>query len=270
MSKQGNERGARLGYRSKAAAAGWVKCEGILVFSPDLSDGALRCLQAIRWHVGPNEVAWPGQATLAEELRRSERQVQRHIAELKDLGLLTVAPRGQGRTADYILEDIPQRLIDSALIPGWFTRTVKNGGSGSDPPRTSVLGRTRQSVLERTTRAAPSNTNLDPTEEDPTNAGEKFDDSNIGDGAPYSAYIAGVVLDLARESLPGQAAPAVVKHVLALWQRSGLPEGEFVLLLHLVRADLRAQQAKIVNRVAWFYAAVGRAIEERKGGEENG
>lgn len=276
MSSNGKgDRGARLGYRSKLAAAGFVKASAVLIFVKELTDGAFRVLQAIHWHAGPTDTAWPGQDTLAEELSMSERTVQRHIADLKRLGLLTVAPKGQGHTADYILEDIPQALIEGARLPGWYqrerakVRPARNGGSYSERTRVAGLGRTRVSVQERTPVAVPTLSNQDPTEEDPAEAGAFSGDHNGGatDG-PYPAYLAGVVLDLAREVLQERTAAGAVTQAINLWRGSGLSEQVFVDLVYQARAELRKQQSSIRNRGGWFFARLGTLIAEyTKGGD---
>jgi DNA-binding MarR family transcriptional regulator len=63
-----------------------------------------RCTYAILWtRMNGENVAWPGQASLAETLGVGRRSVQRYLDELRDKGLIEVERRGQNRTNRYIL-----------------------------------------------------------------------------------------------------------------------------------------------------------------------
>lgn len=258
----------RLFYRSKLDAAGWTKAEAVLTFSPLLSDGAYRLHQAIRWHVGANDKAWPGQVRLGEELGISERQVSRLIAELKRLGLLTVEPRGQGHTADYILEPIPAQIVDSARVPGWY---AKSGGFSNDTPGVAGLERTPESVLERTPVAAPTLSNQDPVEVEARPENLSFSDQKNAAGV-YSPWIVGLVMEFAGADLVALAAPHVAGEVLALWQQSGLSEQAFVTLLESTIAEVRQHaprmtpQAREQRFMEWLRGAVAQA--NGKGGDQ--
>lgn len=56
---------------------------------------------------------------------------------------------------------------------------------------------------------------------------------------PYSPVIAGAVLDLARSLRDDLAGPGAVPVALALWQRSGWSEAEFVAALQAARGKQR-------------------------------
>jgi len=78
---------------------------------------------------------------------------------------------------------------------------------------------------------------------------------------PYSAYIAGVVLDHSRELGDGGHAPANITQALRLAQAAGCGEPAFVDALHTARARTRAYQGKqgtgqITRKMAYYFAVL--------------
>jgi hypothetical protein len=70
----------------------------------------------------------------------------------------------------------------------------------------------------------------------------------------YSPYIAGVILDYARELGTDYAGPTHVATALQLWQTSGLDDTSFVVMLQRARRQVTGNGS--VNAMPQFFAAV--------------
>lgn len=84
-----------------AKTPGFAAIPNVVAQSPDLHYGAKALFLAIASHASRDGVAWPSQATLAAETGMSEATVKRHLAALRDVGLLRwevrVTDRGRQR-----------------------------------------------------------------------------------------------------------------------------------------------------------------------------
>ena len=80
---------------------GFTKLDNAVLFSADVSHGALRLYGTLRHHQGSNAECWPGQKTLAAELCVSVRQVQRYLKELERARLAQTRQIGLRRTNRY-------------------------------------------------------------------------------------------------------------------------------------------------------------------------
>ncbi len=86
-------------------------------------------------------------------------------------------------------------------------------------------------------------------------------DAESGPAAPtYSPYIAGVMLDYARELGAGYQGPTHVTAALRLWQTSGLGETAFVTILHMARRQVRSNGP--VNVMPQFFAVVAALLAQ--------
>jgi hypothetical protein len=63
-----------------------------IILHPDLSDGAVRMYALLRRYADRSGTAWPRISTLAEQLSKGQRTVQRHINELEKVGALRIKP----------------------------------------------------------------------------------------------------------------------------------------------------------------------------------
>jgi len=106
MSNQ-NER-QEITYRNPVQSFGFAMAHHVLVLDPALSDGAMRTYILYLRYAQQKGVCWPSIATLAEERGKSPGTIQRHIAELEQLGYITRERRGDGQSAKTIIEDITQ------------------------------------------------------------------------------------------------------------------------------------------------------------------
>jgi hypothetical protein len=79
---------------------------------------------------------------------------------------------------------------------------------------------------------------------------------SAGEPPPYSAYIAGIVLDHARELGAEPRGPASVGEVLALWARSDQTEAAFVARLHIARAQVRGRQKPGVDKWGLYISLI--------------
>jgi hypothetical protein len=86
-----------------AQNGGWVRVSNAVLHNPMITAGALRCLLVLRSHCIDKTVCWPGEETLAAELRCSLSTVGRRVAELERHELIRVKRRGLGKTNVYTL-----------------------------------------------------------------------------------------------------------------------------------------------------------------------
>lgn len=70
-----------------------------------LSRGALRCFRRLEWYARSTGEAFPFQATLAKDLKRSERSVRRFLTELRTAGLIKITKRGPTSDSIQVLVD---------------------------------------------------------------------------------------------------------------------------------------------------------------------
>lgn len=71
----------------------------------NLSRGARRCLEQLKYYARQSGRAFPFQKTLARDLKRGPRTVGRYISELVDSGAVKVIKR-QHSSAEYVLSDV--------------------------------------------------------------------------------------------------------------------------------------------------------------------
>ncbi|WP_435298492.1 helix-turn-helix domain-containing protein [Timonella sp. A28] len=98
-----------------------------VIFSP-ISDSALR-LYAVLMKYANNETgqAWPSRKTLAKDMNKGEKAVDRAVKELKNIGALKVAHRLDQETGEHksniytVITAKPQGVVSSVTPP-----TVKN------------------------------------------------------------------------------------------------------------------------------------------------
>lgn len=84
--------------------------------SADLSRGAKRCLNQLRWHDSRHRLIFVSQERLATNLKVCVRQVQRYIQELRAVGLVQTTRRGDGKTSLYRLVEKPIETVENLLI----------------------------------------------------------------------------------------------------------------------------------------------------------
>lgn len=80
---------------------------------------------------------------------------------------------------------------------------------------------------------------------------------------PVSDYIKNTVIDLSMELGDTHHLRENVSQALRLWQQSGLPEQQFVGLLHEARSAMRAAQTRpfsdpMRNRIAYLFTVLRR------------
>ena len=86
------------------SAGGFTQVPNHILNHTDLSFGAkvvYAKLLSYAWH---NNLVYPGQARMAEEIGTSQPTVARAILELQQAHLLEVKRRGQGKTNIYVLK----------------------------------------------------------------------------------------------------------------------------------------------------------------------
>jgi len=108
----------------------------------ELSPGAKLTYARLARYAGKRGVAYPRQATLAEEIGVEERRAQRFLLELRKLGLIFVRKSGRGKPARYW-------FLEHAWITGReFPDTTKSSGQ-SAPDTTPVSGQSTPALKDR-------------------------------------------------------------------------------------------------------------------------
>jgi hypothetical protein len=85
------------------SAGGFTQIPNCLINNHDLSPGAKLVYSKLLSYAWYNQMVYPGQETMAEELGLGKRSVIRFVAELERIGYLEVERRGQGLTNRYVL-----------------------------------------------------------------------------------------------------------------------------------------------------------------------
>lgn len=109
---------------------------------PELSDGAVRCYSVLARYANGNHEVWPGQAVIAERMRKSERVVRRYFAELMKVGALELVKKRFDSSSIYLLVQLPPVETD----------------------RTKMTGRSLERFSDRTKTSKPIGQNLPPNE----------------------------------------------------------------------------------------------------------
>jgi|SRR5581483_1200088 len=121
-----------------ATAMGFTQVPNFLLKSTKLSSGDKIAFAMLLSYAWQNDLCFPGQERLAQDLGLSERSVRTNLKSLEAHGLLVIRQRGLGKTNVYELN----------LKPVGFRATP-------DRKKTSGLGRKRFAALGRKETSAP-------------------------------------------------------------------------------------------------------------------
>ncbi len=86
------------------SAGGFTQVPNILLNTPDLTANAKLVYAKLLSYAWNNNLVFPGQERMAEEIGSSKSTVNRSIIELEKAGWLEIQRRGQGKTNLYILK----------------------------------------------------------------------------------------------------------------------------------------------------------------------
>jgi Helix-turn-helix domain len=101
----------------------------------ELSRGALRCLDRLKYYARQSGRAFPFQDTLARDLKRDSRTVRRYIFELVQTGHLQVLKR-QHSSAEYVLSDVLSDVLSGDFIlTEAKTLKLTSGATPRKPPK---------------------------------------------------------------------------------------------------------------------------------------
>ena len=95
-------------FRNSVEAVGFAMTYHVVTLDPQLSDGALRTYLLYLSYAQQKVTCWPSEQTIATERGKSTGTIQRHNAELENLGYITRQSRGKGKTWLTIIEDVTQ------------------------------------------------------------------------------------------------------------------------------------------------------------------
>ena len=111
----------RIAYRHLVDQAGWTVAYHLITLDPRISDGALRLYLLLHRYAQQRGETWTSVGRLAQDLRVTERTIQRRLQELTRLGLIERTRSGFGATfTTYILDPrdrYSELLRKSGLIP---------------------------------------------------------------------------------------------------------------------------------------------------------
>ncbi len=74
-----------------------------IIYKTDLSDTAFRTFCHLKSFCYKKATAFPSQSTLSTDRKKSVRSINKHIQELKSLGLIQIGKRGRGQSNIYTL-----------------------------------------------------------------------------------------------------------------------------------------------------------------------
>ena len=95
------DRNLRLQGADIATQRGWTGVPNFILKSQHLSPGAKITYAMLLQYAREQDMCFPGQERLAKDIGNGERSVRRWIAELEEVGLISVQKRGQGRPNLY-------------------------------------------------------------------------------------------------------------------------------------------------------------------------
>lgn len=108
------ERNMKLNSTDPIALHGFTQVPNFILRDPKVSIGAksvYSLLLSYAWH---NDLCFPGQERLAQDIGMGIASVNRFIKELEECGLIEIMRRGQGKTNFYTINFVVQRKVRKA------------------------------------------------------------------------------------------------------------------------------------------------------------
>jgi biotin operon repressor len=109
-----NDKNIVLRGADAATAMGFTQVPNFLLKTKKLSSGDKLAFAMLLSYAWQNDLCFPGQARLANDMGLTERSVRTHLKSLEAQGLLTIQQRGQGRTNIYELNLKPPKKFRAA------------------------------------------------------------------------------------------------------------------------------------------------------------
>jgi biotin operon repressor len=97
------DRNLQLKGADIATQRGWTGVPNFILESKEISIGAKLTYAMLLKYARELDNCFPGQDRLAKDMGNGMRSVVRYIAELEEVGLVTVQRRGQGRPSLYTI-----------------------------------------------------------------------------------------------------------------------------------------------------------------------
>jgi biotin operon repressor len=97
------DRNLRLQGADIATQRGWTGVPNFILENKEISVGAKLTYAMLLKYARAMDECFPGQERLAKDMGCGSHSVVRYIAELADVGLITIKRRGQGRPNLYIV-----------------------------------------------------------------------------------------------------------------------------------------------------------------------
>jgi hypothetical protein len=97
------DRNLRLRGADIATQRGWTGVPNFILESKEISVGAKLTYAMLLKYAREMDECFPGQERLAKDMGNGARSVIRYIAELEEVGLISVQRRGQGRPNLYTI-----------------------------------------------------------------------------------------------------------------------------------------------------------------------
>jgi len=93
------------------SAGGFTQVPNLLLHTPGLSNNAKVVYAQLLSYAWTNDLCYPGQERMAEDIGTSQPTVHRAIKELQEHGWLEIERRGQGKTNIYILKYVVDKHL---------------------------------------------------------------------------------------------------------------------------------------------------------------
>lgn len=151
MAREGGE----IRFRSGLDERGFTVMHNIVLLDTRISHPAYRTLNLLMYYARQDARCWPGQEEMAQRLATNVRSVQRYLAELDDLGLITVERRGNNLTNLYWIEDVRDAYLPSDLSP--ITDATNLSGRSSDATKLSGRKAGDATVVSRPIKGIKNN-----------------------------------------------------------------------------------------------------------------
>ena len=154
-------------FRRQIEEAGYSILYHVLTLDVELSDQAFRLYSLLLKYAQQKDHAWPGIPRLAENLGKSQRSIERAIAELVKKGIISRQRRFGTSTITWI-EDLNEVYKD---VLERMCESDKNGGTGEhDPDKNGGTVPTKMSCKEEEDK---NNKRGEEEEKEPVSSSEK-------------------------------------------------------------------------------------------------
>ena len=221
---------------------GFTQIPNIILRTRNLSRDAKLLYGVLLSYAWQKGSCFPGYDTLQEDMQCGRPQVSKYLKELKEMDLIHVKRRGQGKTSIYTIKALTDQKRDELL------GIEKNGAD-------------TQKFQNETTRSSGS----EPQEVSERN-GEEYpdeEDSSEEDSSNIRMTITNYVEDFAREFRDQAPLKSSVTRAVNLFDTSGMSWDDFRQAMYTAREKTKFA-TKVKNRTAYWFTCLEQLVKEQK------